>query len=621
MLTSNSQQVIKVQIEPSKPNLDDNSVAGGFCETSSRQAKGPFQSVSEVLPFAIVFLAACLIFFGFLGTFPLFNPDEALYAEPAREMLDTGEYITTLLNYVVRYTKPPLVIWAMALSYKTFGVSEFAARFPVALSGVLLVASVYLFLWRYTDKKTAALASLTLISAPLFVGTGREAIVDMPLSLFMGIGLMSFYHAFKSKKSGFYFLAYAMVGLAVMTKGPVAIVLPVAILGLYHLLKGNLRQAAKEYKPIWGIGLILAIALPWFATEIIITKGAYFREFIIRENFQRYTSVVDSHKGGWWYHLACMFGGFFPWSLFLPQALFKACFPVQLPAGSIKTKIKTWFSGLAKLQGQADLRLYATIWAAVTLVFFSTSVSKLLTYTVPAFAALAILVSTEIIANLTKTGCFGPSRDTSELEKRNAYVSLLVPFAVLAITYGLAGLVGPLALKKLRQAPPELFAIASNYISVQCLVSFATIVLLARRYMKAAVAVFTVSTLISSALFGIRALTSISSHWEGPLPGLAQYCALTGEPIFVFDLRKPSVPFYSHCQVIEPGSQEDIAQRLPSIPRAYIITKPRGRDFLLKMPGSKLVVEQGPFVLMHWSRPEVNFISDKEDAVELTPKP
>jgi 4-amino-4-deoxy-L-arabinose transferase-like glycosyltransferase len=307
-----------------------------------------------------------------------------------------------------------------------------------------------------------------------------------------------------------------------------------------------------------------------------------------------------------------MLGGFFPWSVFLPQALFKAC----LPAGSINTlrassgllaKAQTWFKGIRELQGQADLRLYAAVWAVVTLLFFSTSVSKLLTYTVPAFAALAILVSIEIISSLSKISHFDPAANTKarEIERQRAYISLLVPFAILAISYGLAGLFGPLLLKKLRQAPPELFAITSSYITVQCLISFSTVVLFIKRYMKTAIAVFAVSTLISSGFFGIRAVTSISNHWEGPLPGLAQYCALTGEPIFVFDLRKPSVPFYSHCQVIEPGSQEDIAQRLPFYPRAYIITKPRGRDFLLKTPGSKLVVERGPFVLMHWVKPEV----------------
>lgn len=93
----------------------------------------------------VVFASACLLIFYKLGAFPLFNPDEALYAEPAREMLETGEYITTFLNYAVRFTKPPLVIWAMAAGYHLFGVTEFAARYFGAACGAILVAATYLF--------------------------------------------------------------------------------------------------------------------------------------------------------------------------------------------------------------------------------------------------------------------------------------------------------------------------------------------------------------------------------------------------------------------------------------------------------------------------------------------
>src|ERR1700722_7756643 len=87
----------------------------------------------------LIGLLAGMVFFFHLGDCFLFNPDEGLYAEPAREMIDTGQCITTLLNYVVRFTKPPLVIWAMAFSYKSFGINELAARFPCAISGFLLI--------------------------------------------------------------------------------------------------------------------------------------------------------------------------------------------------------------------------------------------------------------------------------------------------------------------------------------------------------------------------------------------------------------------------------------------------------------------------------------------------
>ena len=164
-------------------------------------------SQNSLLAITSVFLLACVVFFYKLGSFPLFNPDEALYAEPAREMLECGEYITTLLNYVVRFTKPPLCIWAMAASYQVFGVNEFAARFFGAACGAVLVAITCGFIIRFISLRAAVPAALTLVSAPLFVGTAREAITDMPLSLFMACAQMAFFTAFESGRKSYSYIA------------------------------------------------------------------------------------------------------------------------------------------------------------------------------------------------------------------------------------------------------------------------------------------------------------------------------------------------------------------------------------------------------------------------------
>src|SRR5262249_34933435 len=139
-------------------------------------AQASMTVLKQAAPLLLVVLCSCLMFFADLGKYPLFNPDEPLYAEPAREMLYTGEYVTTLLTYAVRFTKPPLCIWAMAGCYKLFGATEFAARFPGALCGVLLVVATYLFAQRYLNRGCALIAAFSLITAPLFVGTTREAI-------------------------------------------------------------------------------------------------------------------------------------------------------------------------------------------------------------------------------------------------------------------------------------------------------------------------------------------------------------------------------------------------------------------------------------------------------------
>ena len=385
----------------------------------------------------IVIAASVAVFFGQLGAAPLFNPDEGLYAEPAREMLDTGEYITTLLNYSVRFTKPPLVIWLMALSYKAFGINEFAARFPGALSAVLLVVATYVFLARFLNLRSATLAALILITSPMCIGVARMAITDMPLALFTAGGLMVFFTAFQTRSRPLVYFGYLLIGLAVMTKGPVGALLPVLVLGSFHLLTGSIRDAIRFFDLPLGIFIVALIALPWFVVEIYVTKGAYFQEFILRENFQRFTSVVDSHKGGWWYHLAAMFGGFFPWSIFLVQSI--VFFGIDAAKKAIHSSIfRRPLVGLKLPMQAADrkeslqnlesdtlrqrIRLFSLCSVLVTLIFYSVSVSKLFTYTLPAFPALATLVALEL-------------DDALNAGERTR---LLLPLCVIAVIFGLS---------------------------------------------------------------------------------------------------------------------------------------------------------------------------------------
>ncbi len=532
---------------------------------------------TQLAVFGAVFLVACAVFFTGLGRFPLFNPDEGLFAEPAREILDTGEWVTSLLNYVVRYTKPPLVMWAMALSYDVFGVNEFAARFVCAGSAALLVACTYCFLARYAGTRAAVLGCGTLLVAPLFVGTARMAITDMPLSLLLSAAMMSFYRAFAERARLWRWLAYALVGLAVMTKGPVAVVLPAIILFAYHLLRGSLREAFGFYKPLWGALVVGAISIPWFAIEIARTKGAYFQEFIMRENFQRFTGDVDSHKHGWWYHLLAMMGGYFPWSVFVPQAVYRSL----RPEGS-----KPWLARMRDVTPGQDLCLYATCWSMITLVFFSVSVSKLLTYTLPAFAALAILVALEI----------------DDALKSRSHLRLLVPLSGLAIVYGIAGIGGPIALHRLRNCPPDLNAILTGHVAVQCVIVLMALALYLARRPVAAISSFAFLTLVSSGLAGYKTLASVSDCWEGPLPDMERYAAASSDPIIVFDMRKPGAPFYTRRQVINAADKVALQARLSALGRAYIITRASNRDYLSGIGGCRVVTQRGSFLLVSWRR-------------------
>lgn len=534
-------------------------------------ASGNAQQLLNLVPFLGVLLAACLMFFSNLGHYPLFNPDEALYAEPAREMLDTGQYITTLLNYVVRFTKPPLVIWAMALSYKLFGVNEFAARYFTASCGLLLVAATYLFLCRYAGRRPAFLAAFSLVTAPMFVGTAREAITDMPLSLFIAGALMAFFHGFNAKAGTFRWLGYVLVGLAVMTKGPVGLILPAGIMLLFHMFRRDLKAAWSYYRPVTGLLLVAALSLPWFATEIWVTHGAYYQEFLVRENFQRFTSIVD-HKGAWWYHLAAVAGGFFPWIVFAPQALLM---PLQkdtapkAPAGGLDGR-------------DCGLLPFCALSLLIILAFFSASVSKLLPYTLPAFPFLAALVAVYL----------------DEAIERRQLRRIAAPLLFLAAAGSLALYVVPAAIVHLRELPPALPSIIQQallWLSLSAAAAFAGVCL---KRPGIALAVLSAAVFVCFLNSGSRALDVLSAEWEGPIPAFSRFAALSGQPIVVFHMRKPSITFYCLRQVLIPADEDKLFETVSALPCAYIIGKTADLPVLSKLPDCRVLVRQGRFVLM-----------------------
>ncbi len=584
--------------------------------------------LNRILPFATVCLLSSCLLFAELGKYPLFNPDEALYAEPAREMLENGDFITTYLNYVIRFTKPPLVIWAQSLGITLFGVNEFAVRFFEAACGLGLVAATYIFTERLVNRRAAVVAAVTLTTAPLFIGTAREAITDMPLSLFIAGAMMCFFLGRKEGKTRPLWLGWMLTGLSVMTKGPVGLVLPVGILLACALLQGRMRTILQDYKVLPGLAIVGLIALPWFIAEITITRGAYFHEFILRENFQRFTSAIDSHGQPWWYHIAAMFGGFAPWSLFLPAA-FAAVLPELVQAlrnlfapltrmaalgarpsnapqnnstdkkasdcsnsrnpNAFASSSSLLPSGTAEnVEGvEPSLALYCTMWSLGTLIFFSASVSKLLPYTMPAYPALAVLVAIEF------------ERIIQFRDNRRA----LIPVCLIAGLFACASGLLPLALAKLRDAPPELIGLLRSFVTYQLVFALITVALTARRLYKAAWFAFCVPTVLGLLFFGGKLLNTISDTWEGPLPAMAQYAAVSDTPVYVFDMRKPSVPFYTRRRVLQPSSQAELLSQLEQNSRAYILTKSKTRKFIESIAGCKVIRQEGSFLLAAYRRP------------------
>lgn len=330
--------------------------------------------------FAIVWVLAigAIAFFNQLGNIGLVDETEPLFVEAARQMTVTGNWITPYFNQVTRFDKPPLIYWLMAIGFQTIGVNEWAARLPSAISGTVLVGFCFYTLkrlvpWRIAPYLGSAIVAFNLIT--LFFG--RLGYSDMLLSVCFGGSLLAFFIGYSESSWRWYRAFYLLMSLAVLTKGPVGVVLPSAIVLIFLVWAGKLREVLREIKPIRGAGIFLLVSVPWYVLAYLQNGNAFVESFFGVHNVERFTSVVNQHSGAWYYHLVVVLVGFFPWSLCLPCAIAHVFKPSK------------W----RQEERSTHLNRFALVWFAVVLLFFTIAVTKYITYTLPLYPAAAILVA------------------------------------------------------------------------------------------------------------------------------------------------------------------------------------------------------------------------------------
>ncbi|KAF0218675.1 MAG: glycosyl transferase family [Geobacteraceae bacterium] len=323
-------------------------------------------------------LSLLLLFFGvsffqFLGKIPLLEPDEGRYAEIPREMLERGDFITPLLNYVKYFEKPPLHYWLNALSFTIFGENEFAARFAGTLCGLLGVLLTYHIGRKLFDRRVGLLSALILGTSVGYLAQSRINFTDMTLTFCLSAALGCFILATRDEEPGkglYYHLFYIFAALALLAKGLIGIVLPGAIIFLYLLLTKR-WMLLKEMRLLTGIPLFLLICAPWFIL-VSMRNPEFARFFFIHEHFERFLTRVHGRYQPFWYFLPVLAGCMLPWSIFIPAAV-KRVWKERRTEG--------W-----------DHRLFLLLWAAIIFLFFSKSNSKLIPYILPVFPALSILI-------------------------------------------------------------------------------------------------------------------------------------------------------------------------------------------------------------------------------------
>ena len=321
----------------------------------------------------LVVFSAYIFFIG-LGKMPLTDPDEVFYAETAKEMLARGEFLTPYIFGEPQFEKPPLYYWSIILSFKAFGVNEFAARFPSAIFGILGTIGVYFLGKILVNKRTGFLAGIILATSVGYIIIARACVTDMLLAVLILYVFLFFILGMKTEKAKtkWYLLSSACVGLAILTKGPIGIFFPVVIIGLYLILTKDLKRL-KEVPIFTGLLTLLGISAPWY----LLMYKAHGKEFVdIFFGFHNITRFLHpEHTWGdiFYYYIPVTAVFFAFWTAFLPLGVWQTF--REKEARIIKGNLFLW------------------IWFFVIFIFFSMSRTKLPTYTFPIYPVFAIFTA------------------------------------------------------------------------------------------------------------------------------------------------------------------------------------------------------------------------------------
>jgi 4-amino-4-deoxy-L-arabinose transferase-like glycosyltransferase len=473
-------------------------------------------------------LAICPYFID-LGGSAIWDANEAFYVETPREMMERGDYVSPTFNYEPRLNKPVLSYWIVAAFYQAFGVSIAVQRFPIALGAVGIIATAFLLALagapsapRFDEsrRREAALwSALGLAITPRLLMFARRIFIDVYISLYMGLTLMFFVLAerYPERRRVWLPWMYVAIGLGVLTKGPIAILLPGLVFACYLLLHRELGRVRSMMLPL-GTLIVAALVVPWYAALYVRDGWEPIKSFIIGENLARYTEGfgVDAIRPPWFY-LPVIFSDSFPWSMFLFVAAAK------------------WFAERHAPALAADpsrrVRTILWIWILCIVLFFTVSTAKQDLYIFPIVPAVAALVGIAIAGSLHERG--------AGIGRTAAIVGVVVAIAGSGVLY----LVG---------SPDSTHEVeGSRIMGVTAMIGGLCVALLAAaNRSRTAILSIVITFIVLDWGFVLRVLPGFERY--KPVPGFAQTLALRlqpGDAVVTYNEALPSLVFYLRRQV------------------------------------------------------------------------
>ena len=322
-----------------------------------------------------------ITWFANLDVRKLQHPDEGRYAEIAREMVVTGDWVTPRLNGLKYFEKPPLQYWLTAASFEAFEADEWTARLPGAVAGFLTLLIVGYVGWVVASPAAGAYAAAALAGCVWPFAMAHIVTLDALLTFWLTLSLGAFLLAQEARGAPararrWMALAWAAAAGGLLTKGLIALVIPAGTLVVYSLVTRD-RTPWRGLHVGRGLAWLLALAAPWFV--LVSSRNPEFaRFFFVHEHFERFLTTEHRRIGAWWYFLPMLVAGLLPWT---------GVFLVQLR--------RSWRDAAVDPSGFSWAR-FCLIWSAFVLVFFSASGSKLPSYILPIFPAAALVIGWQL---------------------------------------------------------------------------------------------------------------------------------------------------------------------------------------------------------------------------------
>jgi 4-amino-4-deoxy-L-arabinose transferase-like glycosyltransferase len=459
-------------------------------------------------------VAVAFIWFANLEYRTLIKPDEGRYAEIPREMVVSGDWVTPHLNDLKYFEKPPLQYWATATAYTVFGEHQWTSRLWAGLTGFAGLVLVWFAGLRLFGREAAGYAAMFLGSSMLYVMMAHINTLDMGVTFFITLGIFAFMLAQQASSTerastqhgrstaqqvssrNWMLLAWAGMALAVLSKGLMGIILPGTAVFIYCLVQRDFT-VLKRMHWLPGLAVFLLITAPWFYL-VMKANPEFFERFFIYEHYTRFTTKDLGRYQPWYYFVPILLTGALPWTVLMFDSLFR--------------------SGGQGSGKSFNAARFLMIWAVFIYVFFSVSGSKLPSYLLPMFPALALLMGRRLV----------------DLRERVLFwqVAAVVPVALVFLVLGYN-------VSKFADTPNqiELYPYYSAWLVSAALILLAGLVgamaLLWRTEKTAAVLVLSLCSLLATQI-GVSGYNTVARERS------AKHIAEA-----IRDQVKPNIPFYS----------------------------------------------------------------------------